>query len=238
MTTHTRYIAYVRVSTARQGFSGLGLEAQRKTVNDYVSAHGGALLTTFTEVESGKGFKALTKRPQLRAALDACHAESATLLIAKLDRLARNCAFIAGLIEAGCDFIAADIPHANKTMLQIFAAMGEWERDQISARVKAALAAAKARGVRLGLSGMDNLRSNIEQRQASARTFVALVRPHFEDFKRRDLTHVQIALELNVAGIPSPAGRAWVAGSVARSIRMVDAGYDRSTPRPVRLLNP
>jgi DNA invertase Pin-like site-specific DNA recombinase len=233
MTPDTRYIAYVRVSTARQGQSGLGLEAQCRAVNEYVSAHGGTLLTTFTEIESGKGFKPLTKRPQLRAALDACRTQSATLLIAKLDRLARNCAFISGLIEAGCDFIAADMPHANKTMLQIFAAMGEWERDQISARVKAALAAAKARGVRLGATGMDNLRPNIEQRQATARAFVARLRASVEDFKRRALTFVQMARELNVSGFRSPLGTAWTGSKASRLVRLLDSGYDRRTPRRI-----
>jgi DNA invertase Pin-like site-specific DNA recombinase len=238
MARDTRYVAYVRVSTARQGQSGLGLEAQCRAVNDYLSAQGGTLLGTFTEIETGKGFKPLRKRPQLRAALDACRTGSATLLIAKLDRLARNCAFISGLIEAGSDFVAADMPHANKTMLQIFSAMSEWEGDQISARTKAALAAAKARGVRLGWTGLDNLRANIEQRQATARAFVARTRARFEDFKRRELTQEQMARELNASGIRSPLGGAWTAKKAARLLHLVDTDYDRRMPRPIKRLNP
>ena len=188
---------------------------------------------TFTEVESGKGFKPLTKRPQLRAALEACRTDSATLLIAKLDRLARNCAFIAGLIEARCDFVAVDMPHANKTMLQIFAAMAEWERDQICARVKAALAAAKARGVRLGETGMDNLRPNIVRRQADARAFVTHLRGFVEDYQRRGLDYPQMVSELTAAGIRAALGGPWTVGKARRLVRLVNAGYDRRTPRPI-----
>lgn len=226
----TRFIAYVRVSTSRQGQSGLGLEAQRHAVDQYVSQQRGTLLATFTEVETGKGFKPLRKRPQLRAALEACRAQSASLLIAKLDRLARNCAFIAGLLETGCDFVAADMPHASKTMLQIYAAMSEWERDQTSARTKAALAAAKARGVRLGATGMDNLRSNIEQRQANARVFITGLRARVEEFKRQELTLVQIARELNAAGVRSSRGGAWNSGKAARLLNMIASDYDRRMP--------
>ena len=104
------------------------------------------LIGEFVEVETGKGANALEKRPKLRNALDTCRKHGATLIIAKLDRLARNVHFVSGLLETGCDFVAADMPHANKVMIQMHAVMSEWERDQISSRTKAALAAAKARG--------------------------------------------------------------------------------------------
>jgi DNA invertase Pin-like site-specific DNA recombinase len=139
------FIAYYRVSTQQQGRSGLGLDAQRGAVIQYLAGGVRPLLGEFTEVETGKGSNALERRPQLRAALEACRRTRATLLIAKLDRLARNVHFVTGLIESGVDFVAADAPHANKTMIQLFAVMAEWERDQISARTKAALA--QARGI-------------------------------------------------------------------------------------------
>ena len=158
-----RFIAYYRVSTQQQGRSGLGLEAQRQAVASHLAGNGGDLVCDFTEVETGKGSNALDRRPQLRAALDACRKHKATLLIAKLDRLARNVHFVSGLIESGTDFVAADMPNANKVMLQMHAVMSEWERDQISARTKAALAQAKARGVVLGLLARGTSR-HIEKR--------------------------------------------------------------------------
>jgi DNA invertase Pin-like site-specific DNA recombinase len=145
-----KFIAYYRVSTQKQGQSGLGLEAQKAAVMSYLNGGQWELVGAFTEIETGKGADALARRPQLRAALDMCKKTKATLVIAKLDRLARNVHFISGLIETGVDFVAADMPYANKTMIQIHAVMSEHERDQISARTKAALAAAKARGVVLG----------------------------------------------------------------------------------------
>lgn len=130
------FIAYYRVSTQQQGRSGLGLEAQRQAVAAYLASAPGDLVLAFTEVETGKGSNALERRPQLRAALDACRKHKATLLIAKLDRLARNVHFVSGLIESRTDFVAADMPNANKVMLQMHAVMSEWERDQISARTQ------------------------------------------------------------------------------------------------------
>ena len=134
----TAYVAYYRVSTQRQGQSGLGLDAQRQAVSRYVN--GGQLVAEFTEVESGKRS---TNRPQLQAALEECKRRHAVLLIAKLDRLARNVHFISGLMEAGVEFIAADMPFANKLTVHVMAAMAEWEREQISQRTKDALATAK-----------------------------------------------------------------------------------------------
>src|SRR3954466_14112607 len=138
------FVAYYRVSTDRQGQSGLGLDAQRAAVAGFFGAR--ELIAEFTEVESGKR----ADRPQLAAALDLCRRRRAMLVIAKLDRLARNVAFIASLMEAGVEFTAVDMPSANKLTLHILAAVAEHEREMISARTRAALAAAKARGVRLG----------------------------------------------------------------------------------------
>src|ERR1700733_4983116 len=142
----TDFIAYYRVSTDRQGASGLGLDAQRAAVAAYVSGRG-ELAAEFTEIESGKRH---TNRPQLLAALEECRKRRATLLIARLDRLARNVAFIANLMESGVDFVAVDMPQATRLTIHILAAVAEHEREMISARTKAALAQAKARGKRLG----------------------------------------------------------------------------------------
>src|SRR6185437_13573983 len=152
-----------RVSTERQGRSGLGLDAQRTAVLDYLNGGGWKLLGEFTEVETGKGRNALARRPQLRAALEACRKQKATLLIAKLDRLARNVHFVSGLMESGVEFVAVDMPMANRLTVHILAAVAEHEREMISQRTKAALAAARIRGVRLGN------RTNIALAQANSR---------------------------------------------------------------------
>jgi DNA invertase Pin-like site-specific DNA recombinase len=141
-----RFVAYYRVSTDRQGQSGLGLEAQRKAVADYLEGGAWELVGEFTEVESGKK----SDRPELGMAIEACRKHRARLVIAKLDRLSRNLAFIATLMESGVEFVAADMPFANKLTIHILAAVAEHEREAISERTKAALAAAKARGTRLG----------------------------------------------------------------------------------------
>jgi len=138
--------AYLRVSTHKQGISGLGLEAQRKAIEHLL---GGQLYEEFIEVESGKK----SKRPQLEAAIAYCRKHKTKLVIAKLDRLARNVHFISGLMETGIDFIAADMPNADRFMLHVYAAMAEEEGRRISERTKAALAAAKERGVELGKNG-------------------------------------------------------------------------------------
>jgi DNA invertase Pin-like site-specific DNA recombinase len=136
------FVAYYRVSTDRQGRSGLGLEAQSEAVRQHLSRESGNLLAEYIEVESGKR----SDRPQLAAALVVVKKAKATLIIAKLDRLARNVHFISGLIESAVDFVAADNPHANRLMVHMLAAFAEHEREQISTRTKDALAAAKARG--------------------------------------------------------------------------------------------
>lgn len=140
----TQYIAYLRVSTQRQGISGLGLEAQRGAVTSV--ARGDVVLAEYIEIESGKR----DDRPQLRRALEHAKKCKATLLIAKIDRLARKMSFIASLMDGDVEFVACDMPQANRLMLHIMAAFAEHEAKMISDRTKVALAAAKARGIVLG----------------------------------------------------------------------------------------
>jgi DNA invertase Pin-like site-specific DNA recombinase len=139
-------VAHYRVSTAQQGKSGLGLEAQQEAVGRFAAGSGDRLLSQFTEVESGR----LSDRPQLLAAIAECRRKKARLVIAKLDRLARNAAFLLTLRDSGVDFVAADMPNADRLTVGIVAIFAEHERDMISKRTKEALAAAKARGVKLG----------------------------------------------------------------------------------------
>src|SRR5262245_2711635 len=149
-----RFVAYYRVSTDRQGKSGLGLDAQKKAVLDYLNGGSWELVAEHTEIESGKN----NERPALTKAIEACRRHKATLVIARLDRLSRNVAFIAALMDSGVAFVAVDNPHANKLTVHILAAVAEHEREMISERTKAALAAAKARGKRLGKIGRASCR--------------------------------------------------------------------------------
>lgn len=139
-----QHVAYYRVSTTQQGQSGLGLEAQRHAVRAFLA--GAEPLEEFTDVESGKR----ADRPQLQRALDLCRLTGAVLIIAKLDRLSRDAHFLLGLEKSGLEFVAADMPNANRLTVRLMAVIAQEEREMISARTKAALAAAKARGVRLG----------------------------------------------------------------------------------------
>lgn len=218
---HGKFIAYYRVSTAKQGASGLGLDAQKLAVAGYLNGGVGELFSEFTEVETGKGSNALDKRPQLRAALSAAKKAKATLIIAKLDRLARNVHFISGLIETGVNFIAVDMPNADKTMLHIFATMAEWERDAISARTKVALAAAKARGVVLGKAGANNLKRNVAERQSAANAFAANLAGVIQGFKAAKLSQRAMVEQLNQLGIPASKGGAWSRAQLQRVMQRI-----------------
>ncbi|MBN8906814.1 MAG: recombinase family protein, partial [Rhodospirillales bacterium] len=147
MAEEDRFVAYLRVSTARQGRSGLGLEAQREAVTAFVGARGGKLIAPeFVEVETGKR----NDRPQLAAALKRCRTTGATLVVAKLDRLSRNAAFLMTLRDSGVSFVAADLPEANTMTVGVMAVVAQHEREAISRRTKEALAASRARGTKLG----------------------------------------------------------------------------------------
>jgi len=199
------FIAYYRVSTDRQGQSGLGLDAQRAAVAGFVTGRG-ELSAEFVEVESGRK----NDRPQLAAALDLCRRQRATLVIAKLDRLARNVAFLARLMESGAEFVAVDNPHANKLMLHMLSAFAEHERDQISARTTAALAAAKARGVALGspnpAAAAARGRAALAALEAPAK---ARAVPIIHRLRSEGVTLRGIAAALVAEGVPPLRGSTW-----------------------------
>lgn len=203
---NAKYVSYVRVSTARQGASGLGLEAQQDAVARFLNGGASELVAEFREVETGKGSDALAKRPQLRAALDACRKLGATLVIAKLDRLARNVHFVSGLMESKVKFVACDMPDANELTIHMMAAFAEHEAKRISQRTKEALAVARARGVELGKAGAANLRPNVEQRQGTANAFAEKLRPIFAGMLAEKLSQRGMVERLNTVSIPTSTG--------------------------------
>jgi DNA invertase Pin-like site-specific DNA recombinase len=214
-----KFVAYYRVSTDRQGRSGLGLEAQREAVIRYLSHGGWPPLAEFTEVETGKGANALDKRPQLKAALEYARKHKATLVIAKLDRLARNVHFISGLIEQRVPIVAADMPDADITMLQIYAVMAEREARVIGERTRAALAAAKARGTVLGSNG----RVLAEVNKAEALERLGPVADRLRSLRASGLAIRGVAAKLNAEGVASPAGGRWHVASVHRALMRLEA---------------
>jgi DNA invertase Pin-like site-specific DNA recombinase len=210
-----RFVAYYRVSTEKQGRSGLGLEAQRKAVMAHLNGGSWELVGEFTEVESGKR----TDRPKLAEAIRLAKRAKATLIIAKLDRLARNVAFIANLMESGVEFVAVDIPLANKLTIHILAAVAEHEREMISKRTAAALAAAKARGTALrNRTNMAAARdSSRTARTTAASRFASNVLAVIRQIEAAGITSLrQIALALNARGVPTRRGSAWQPVQVKR----------------------
>jgi DNA invertase Pin-like site-specific DNA recombinase len=212
-----RFVAYYRVSTDQQGRSGLGLEAQREAVRSYLNGGNWTLADEVTEVESGKR----NDRPELDRALGLCRLYGATLVVAKLDRLARNVAFISKLMESGVDFVAADFPQANRLTVHILAAVAEHEAAMISARTKAALDAVKARGVQLGKPA--NLRNQLDgsakgnaAKAAKADKRAADLLPLILPMKAGGASLRQIADGLNRCGVPAPRGGDWSAVAVKR----------------------
>jgi DNA invertase Pin-like site-specific DNA recombinase len=208
-----KFVAYYRVSTDQQGTSGLGLEAQRAAVATYLDGGPWRLLAEHTEVESGKR----ADRPELAKALAACRKHKAKLIIAKLDRLSRNLAFIATLMDSGVEFIAVDNPHANKLTIHILAAVAQHEREAISERTKAALAAAKARGKKLGGPRLAAARrASIKARSKAADAFAANVRPIIKEIQNSGVSSLRgVAKALNARGVRTPRGGEWTAAQVS-----------------------
>ncbi len=214
-----KYVSYVRVSTDRQGISGLGLDAQRKAITDYIDSKPDAALgEEFIEVESGKRSD---NRPELQAAIAYCKRNRATLIIAKLDRLARNVHFISGLMESGIEFVAVDNPNANRLMLHMLAAFAEHERECISKRTKEALAQARLRGVVLGKNGKvlaaDNKAKAVTHAKSLEHIITAIKAEGY-------LTLRAISEQLNQRGIPSPEGKSWHLCSVHRLVQRINVG--------------
>lgn len=223
------YVTYYRVSTAQQGRSGLGLEAQRSAVQSYLDARGGREIATFTEIESGKH----NDRPQLAAALKRCRQTRATLLVAKLDRLSRNAAFLLTLRDAGTRFVAADLPDMNETVVGIMAVIAQAERQAISDRTRAALAAAKARGTRLGNPRLQAGSKQTAAHASAANAAAAGARAKelkdvIDDARacgKRSLR--EIAGHLNSLSISTARGNAWTADGIRRVLMKLEPARDR-----------
>jgi DNA invertase Pin-like site-specific DNA recombinase len=212
-----KFIAYFRISTDKQGKSGLELEAQRKAVLDYLNGGRWELVQEFVEVKSGKH----NERPRLKAALAACKKHRARLIIAKLDRLSRNLALIATLRESGVEFTAVDNPHANELTIHFLAAVAQHKREMISERTKAALQAAKARGKQLGNPRLaEAAKRGTAAVKVNARQFAANVLPIIEEIERSGVTsHKAIAEKLNERNVRTARGGKWTHVQVGAVLR-------------------
>jgi DNA invertase Pin-like site-specific DNA recombinase len=227
-------VAYCRVSTKQQGASGLGMEAQRTAVESYATQHGAKIAALYVEVESGKK----SDRPELAKALAHAKRSKATLVVAKLDRLSRNVEFLARVLNAGTEFVACDNPAANRLTLHILAAVAEAEAKAISERTKAALAAAKARGVPLGSARADHWQGNEKARKQGAKLGAAAsakvrskaaieayadLLPIMQGFKADGLSLHAIADKLNADGHTTRRGKPWNPVQVARVLERASA---------------
>jgi DNA invertase Pin-like site-specific DNA recombinase len=216
-----RFVSYLRVSTTRQGADGLGVAAQREAVERHVAGDGGRIVAEFVEVESGRK----NDRPQLAAAIEACRRYNAVLAISRLDRLARNAAFLLSLRDAGIEFVAADMPSANRMTVGVMALVAEQEAEAISARTRAALAAARARGVKLGGSregaydisvhGRDGHAAGLKVRQGKAMERAANLASAVQQLRAEGAVSLaQLANGLNLLDIPAPRGGRWAPAQV------------------------
>jgi len=222
-----KFVSYLRVSTARQGRSGLGIEAHRQAVEDFLNGGNWRLVKEFVEVESGKK----AERPQLEKAFQHCRLIGAKLVIAKIDRLSRDAHFLLGLEKAGVDFVAADMPQANRLTVGIMAMVADDERRRISERTKAALAAAKRRGVKLG--GDRGSRLTAKQRamgravlQQRAHDRAADLAPTIKELQEAGVVSLRaIAAGLDERDIPAPRGGKWSPTQVARLLETIDSPF-------------
>ena len=233
-----RFVTYLRVSTDRQGASGLGLAAQQAAVLAFLNGGNHEVVAEFTEVETGK--KDDQGRPQLAAALAACRLHGATLLVGKLDRLARNVHFISGLMESGVPFVAADMPTATPFMLHIYAAVAEEERRAIAARTKAGLDSIKAKikaegsytsrqgNVITSLGNSANLDATARMKgaiaaaasvKAKADEFAAQVLPRIRALQAEGLSMNAIAKRLAEAGVKTARGGVWTQVQVSNLLK-------------------
>ena len=215
-----KFVSYYRVSTDRQGRSGLGLEAQKEAVQQRLNGGSWQLVAEFVEIESGKR----AKRPQLDAALAACMKHKAKLVVAKLDRLSRNVAFLLKLIDSGVEVLFADLPELSgamgRFMLTTMASVAELEAGLISERTKAALKAAKARGVKLGRHGAEVLAPKYRE---EARQRAKELEPIIRDLQEKGYSRNRIAMELNKRKMPTPRHGRWDHSSVRNVMRRLSA---------------
>ena len=225
-----KIVAYYRVSTKQQGESGLGLEGQKSAVVGYAQSNRGEIIREYVEVESGRK----SDRHELAKALTHAKRAKATLVVAKLDRLARNVAFLSALMEAGVDFVAVDNPHANRLTIHILAAVAEDEARRISERTKSALAAAKARGTKLGSARPGHWKGREHLRQAAIRKAVTVatevrakdtaeayrdIAPLMREFRDSGKSFQAIANELNSQGYVTRRGKPWNPMQVQRVLK-------------------
>jgi len=230
-----RFVAYYRVSTAQQGRSGLDLEAQREAVRVFLAGSAVALAEEFTEIESGKH----ADRLQLARALDACRLTGATLVIAKLDRLSRDAHFLLGLEKAGVEFVAADIPNANRLTVQLMAVIAQEEREMISARTKAALAVACARGTKLGGNRggpkVDSAKGRAARSRAAndyARQVGPIALAALQETGGAKASYGRAAAVLKERGIRTPRGGQWTRAAVRSLLQRHAAQLSTREPRP------
>ncbi len=211
-----KYIAYYRVSTVKQGKSGLGLDAQRKMVTDFVAANGGEIVKEYTEIESGK----CSDRPELAQAIRHASLVGGRLLVGKLDRLSRDLHFILSLQKCNIDFQVADLPGCDSFTIHIYGALAQRERELIASRTKAGLAAAKARGVKLGTNNLptelihEASARGVEIRRQNADNFAARVRPVIDAMLAQGASLRAVAGELEKLGVRTARGGRWTATAV------------------------
>lgn len=226
-TSGDRFVSYIRVSTARQGQSGLGLDAQQVAIKGYVEQRRGVLIGEVREVQSGK--KGMAGRPGLTAALERCRRDRAVLILGKIDRLARDVKFFLAILDGTAgpkvDIRFADMPDVcpstpeGRMLLINMANFAEFEGARISARTKSALAVAKSRGRVLGAKGNENLRPNILERQAAATAFAERLRNVVDGIRSRGASQREIAAELNALGIRTARGKEWNLVQVQRLLK-------------------
>jgi DNA invertase Pin-like site-specific DNA recombinase len=214
-------VSYIRVSTSGQGKSGLGIEAQRAAVVRFAEAEGFEIIAEHAEIETGKGADALERRPKLAAALAEARRHKCAVVVAKLDRLSRDVAFVAGLMAQRVPFIVAELgADADPFMLHLYAALAEKERTMISARTMAALQAAKNRGIALGNPHLAEVRSKgVETNKAAADQFAANVLPIIAPMRAEGASLRKIAEALNARRIPTARGGTWAATQVSDILR-------------------
>lgn len=229
-----KVVAYYRVSTKRQGQSGLGLEGQKGAVESHAATAGAKIVASYVEVESGKR----KNRPELHQAISHAKMIGATLVVAKLDRLARNVAFLSALMESSVEFLCCDNPHANRLTIHILAAVAEDEAHRISERTKTALQTAKGRGVKLGSNrpghwkgredrrqaGLKSARErSIESRQAAARDRLEFLFPKLREMRQDRQSYAAIASELNSQGFTTARGKDWTPTAAMRAVKLAEA---------------